>query len=59
MMKQFMVLGEHPETRQMTADSLTVSKNVYVGMCQDVWESIRFKYGMMINTIELYSSVLV
>ena len=44
------------ETREITAVLMTVSKNF--GMHSHVYESIWFKVGMMIDTIELYILIL-
>ena len=43
----------------MTTVLLTASKNLNVGMHSDVWEPVWTKLSMMIDTIELYSLILV
>ena len=38
--------------RELTAVSMTASKNINIGMHSEVYESILFSVGMMIDTTE-------
>ena len=47
------------ERREITAVLLTVSKKFSIGIHSDFYESVWFKLGMIVDTIELYILILV
>ena len=49
------ILVRFNETKEITTVLLTSSTRVNVGMNLDVYESICFKLGVMINAIKLYT----